>query len=84
MIINRHGAKFLYEGVTYRIGDRIIGTEESEYAGLNGVIFEIRDGEDKETDNETPDIYCSFEEPVLPSDIEELEKTFTELYQEEK
>lgn len=84
MILNRHGAEFLYEGVIYRIGDSIIGTEESEYAGLNGVIFEIRDGEDKETDNDTPDIYCSFDAPVLPSDIEELEKIFTELYQEEK
>lgn len=84
MILNRHGAEFQYEGVIYRIGDCIIGTEESEYAGLNGVIFEIRDGEDKETDNDTPDIYCSFDAPVLPSDIEELEKTFTELYQEEK
>lgn len=84
MIINREGAEFLYEGITYRIGDRIIGTEASEYAGLNGIIYEIRDGDDKETENDTPDIYCSFEEPVLPSDIEELEKTFTELYQEEK
>ena len=84
MIINRHGAQFLYEGITYRIGDKIIGTEQSEYVGLNGIIYEIRDGNDKETDNDTPDIYCSFEEPVLPSDIEELEKTFTELYQQEK
>ena len=84
MIINRPGAEFLYEGITYKIGDRIIGTEESEYAGLVGSIYEIRDGEDKETDNDTPDIYCSFEEPVLSSDIEELEKTFSELYQEER
>lgn len=84
MIINRHGAEFLYEGITYRIGDKIIGTEASEYAGLNGIIFEIRDGDDKKTENETPDIYCSFEEPVLPNGIEELEKIFTELYQEEK
>lgn len=84
MIINRPGAEFLYDGITYKIGERIIGTEESEYAGLTGTIYEIRDGDDKETDNDTPDIYCSFEEPVLLSDIEELEKTFTELYQEEK
>ena len=84
MIINRFGEEFLYGGITYKIGDRIIGTEESEYAGLNGSIYEIRDGEDKETGNDTPDIFCSFEEPVLPSDIEELEKSFSELYQEEK
>ncbi len=84
MILNRHGAQYLYGGIVYRIGDKVIGTEESEYAGLNGVIFEIRDGEDKETDNDTPDIYCSFDAPVLPNDIAELEKTFSELYQEEK
>lgn len=84
MIINKHGAEFLYEGITYRIGDKIIGTEESEYGGLNGVIFEIRYGDDKETENDTPDIYCSFEEPTLPSDIESLERTFSELYREKK
>lgn len=84
MIINRDGAEYLYGGTIYRIGGKIIGTNESEYAGLSGIIFEIRDGEDKETENETPDIYCSFEEPVLPSDIQALEETFTELYQEEK
>ncbi len=84
MIIDNTGSEFVYEGVTYRIGDKIIGTDSSEYAGLNGVIFEIRDGEDKETDNETPDIYCSLEKPVLPPDILELEKTFSELYREEK
>ena len=53
MIIDKVGSEFIYEGVTYRIGDKVIGTNSSEYAGLNGVIFEIRDGEDKETDNDT-------------------------------
>ena len=84
MIIDKPGTEFIYEGVIYRIGDKVIGTGASEYAGLNGVIFEIRDGEDKETNNATPDIYCSFEEPVMPSDITELEKTFSVLYREEK
>lgn len=74
MIINKHGEAFLYEGVAYRIGDRIIGTDSTEYAGLNGIIFEIRDGEDKETDNDMPDIYCTFDEPILPNDITEMEK----------
>lgn len=84
MIINRPGAEFLYEGVTYRIGDTVIGNSESEYAGLSGSIIEIRDGDDKETENETPDIYCSFNEPVLPVDIAELEATFSDLYGEKK
>lgn len=84
MIINQSGADFIYDGASYKIGDRIIGTPESEYEGLYGLIFEIRDGEDKETDNETPDIYCSFEEPILPHEISKLEKTFSDLYGEPK
>ena len=84
MIINRPGAEFIYDGASYKIGDRIIGTAESEYEGLYGSIFEIRDGEDKETENETPDIYCSFEEPILPHQIKKLETLFSELYREPK
>ncbi|MFQ7551244.1 MAG: hypothetical protein ACLRMZ_14105 [Blautia marasmi] len=59
MIINRIGAEFEYEGTTYVVGAPIVGTSGSEYEGLYGTITEIRDGEDKETENETPDIYCS-------------------------
>ena len=84
MIINQPGAEFFYENVCYKIGDRIVGTDASEYQGLLGSIIEIRDGEDKETENETPDIYCSFDDPVLPYDIAELEKRFSELYQRKK
>ena len=58
MIINQPGAEFFYENICYKIGDRIVGTDASEYQGLLGSIIEIRDGEDKETENETPDIYC--------------------------
>ena len=31
MILNRTGAEFEYEGVTYTIGGAIVGTTESEY-----------------------------------------------------
>ena len=81
MIINRIGAEFAYEGVTYVIGAPIVGTPGSEYEGLYGSITEIRDGEDKETENETPDMECSFEAPVIPYDVKELEERFSELYQ---
>lgn len=84
MIINKIGAEFFYGNICYKIGAKIIGTEHSEYEGLFGSILEIRDGEDKDTENETPDIYCSFDVPALPYDIKELEKRFSELYQEEK
>ena len=52
MIINQPGAEFFYENICYKIGDRIVGTDASEYQGLLGSIIEIRDGEDKETENE--------------------------------
>lgn len=81
MVLDRPGAKFDYNGRKYVIGEPVIGTEASEYDGLIGTILEIRDGEDKETENETPDIYCSFEPPVHPYDIQRLEQVFSELYQ---
>lgn len=84
MIINKPGAEFLYNGITYRIADVIIGSDQSEYAGLIGSIFEIRDGSDKETENDTPDIYCSFDPPVLPTDIAKVEAVFSNLYGTQK
>lgn len=84
MHINKPGAEFLYNGVSYRVGGVIIGSNQSEYAGLIGSILEIRDGDDKETDNYTPDIYCSFDPPVLPADIAKLEAVFSDLYDTEK
>lgn len=62
----------------------IIGSDQSEYAGLIGSIFEIRDGSDKETENDTPDIYCSFDPPVLPTDIAKVEAVFSDLYGTQK
>ena len=84
MILREQGKSFEYEGMTYTIGDTIIATDASEYEGLVGIILEIRDGDDKDTENETPDIYCSFEPPIFPDDIRELEKTFSDLYGETK
>lgn len=84
MILNRTGAEFEYEGVTYTIGGAIVGTAESEYAGLYGRINAIHDGEDKETENETPDIYCEFDPPVMPHEVKALEDTFSDLYHQPK
>ena len=39
---------------------------------------------DKETENDAPDIYCAFQKPVLPNDVEKLEQSFSELYQKER
>lgn len=84
MIITKSGADFLYEGETYRIGDTVVACWESEYAGLIGRIDEIRIGEDKETENETPEIFCRFEPPKLSADITELEKRFSDTCAAEK
>ena len=84
MILNKYGDTFQYDGIDYAIGDIIVATDASEYEGLVGRILEIRDGADKDTENETPDIYCSFEVPLLEDDIKDLEETFSDLYEEPK
>ena len=84
MILNRNGATFTYDGITYTIGDRVIATDESAYEGLFGTILEIRTGNDKSTDNDTPDFYCEFIPPVLPAEVVALEARFSALYQQKK
>ncbi len=84
MVIKEIGDSFYYNGIKYVVGEEIIGTDQSEYEGLIGRIIEIRDGTDQETDNTGPDIYCEFDPPVSPYDINELEKRFSELYGEPK
>ena len=84
MIINQEGMRYTYNGMTYTVGAAVTATEASEYRGLYGAITEIRDGADRETENDTSDIYCCFEPPFLPKEIQELERRFTELYQSPK
>lgn len=84
MIINQEGMRYTYNGMTYTVGAAVMATEASEYRGLYGTITEIRDGSDRETENDTPDIYCCFEPPLFPKEIQELEQRFTELYQSPK
>lgn len=84
MIYNKSNDAFEYEGKTYKVGDKIIANKESEYAGLLGKIIEIRTDEDRETENDTPDVYCAFEPPVIPIFVTKLEERFTGLYGETK
>lgn len=84
MIITEPKAEFLYRGETYRIGATVIANAKSAYEGLVGEIREIRTGEDKETENETPEIFCRFELPKLSADITELEKRFSDACAAEK
>ena len=84
MIYKKPGEEFWHEGICYKVGGRIVANEASDYAGLFGNILEIRTEDDRETDNDTPDIYCAFEAPVLSADRLALEQTFSQLYREQK
>ncbi len=84
MILNRHGDKMNIGDKVFSIGGDVFANRESEYAGLWGTVQEIRNGVDKETDNDTPDIYCDFQVPEAPDRIANLEETFSDLYQQPK
>jgi len=84
MILDKNGETFIYHGITYSIGHQVLATSQSEYKGLYGTIIEIRDGFDKETENNTPDIYCSFAPPTDRDSILKLEAIFSDLYQQPK
>ena len=84
MILHNQKDCFEYGGKTYFIGEEFVALNNSEYSGLFGRIVEIRNGADKETDNKTPDIYCEFDPPLCPKDIEALEKRFSDLYKAPK
>jgi len=83
MIYTRNGEICTAEGITFAVGERIIA-KDSDYAGLKGYITEIRTGADKETENETDDIYCSFDIPESKEEIRLLEKHFSDLFGEQK
>ena len=80
MILTEQGAKYDADGKIFVVGEPIYVTDDSDYKGLFGIVIEIRDGKDKETDNDTVDIYCTLDKPVLPFDKEQLEGRFYKLY----
>lgn len=84
MIKNKTGETFEYEGRVFRVGDWVYANESSDYEGLFGHIKEIRTDEDKDTENETADIYCEFMPPIIPACIEKIEARFSKLYGEPK
>ena len=70
MIINRIGAEFEYEGTNCML--LALPLWEHRKVSMRACMGQLRksvDGEDKETENETPDLYCSFEVPVLPCEV---------------
>ena len=83
MIYSRNGESITADGVTFAVGDRIIATD-TDYAGLKGCITEIRTGADKDTENDTDDIYCCFDFPEKEEEIKLLEEHFSDLFCEKK
>ena len=73
MKYNKSGEMFFYEDKMFIVGEEVYATE-CDYAGLLGRITEIRTGDDKDTENEGPDIYCSFYSPILKQDAALLSK----------
>ena len=73
-----------HNGGEFRVGDMVVATPESPWEGLCGTITEIRDGDDRETENDSIDIYCEFLPPTHPEEIRRLEDRFSDLYGMEK
>ena len=67
MIYNKKGEMFFYEDKMFIIGEEVYATE-SVFYGFLGNITEIRTGDDRDTENEGPDIYCKFRKPVIVRD----------------
>lgn len=80
MILSNKGDIFTINDKNYVVGDEIAVAKTSPYYGLIGVITEIRTGKDRETDNETVDIYCTFDQPATHRDCELLTDRFSKLY----
>ena len=84
MLLQENGTRFCVDGKVFTVGGRVMANDASEYAGLCGTVTEIRSGADRETENDTVDIYCDFEPPASEKILRELETRFSDLYGEPK
>lgn len=84
MVIRKNGTVFCVDEKEFKIGGVVFANDESEYMGLYGTVTEIRTGEDRETENDTPDIYCEFLAPDSIAMAAELEARFSDLYGQNK
>lgn len=80
MLLKNKGDAFVYDGTKFVIGERVIATSGSAYEGMIGRILQICEGNDKDTDNDTPDIYCSFDEPILKTHKKKAIKRLSQLW----
>lgn len=84
MIIDRQGADFEAGGKLFTIGGEVWVNEKSDWCGLHGYVTEIHTGDDKDTWNETADLYCNFDASDSGKLAAEIEERFSRLYQTEK
>ena len=81
MILEKFGESIKTEFGVFFVGQKVIGnTVACEYEGLTGYITEIRTGKDRDTENETEDLYVCFDEPADPELIKRVEADFSEAY----
>lgn len=64
---------------TFSIGDEIVCVE-SAFKGMVGTITDIKDGEEKETENPGTDIYCDLILPVTEEIAEDIRHRLVLLY----
>lgn len=74
------GDVFRYGSKQFTVGGDVFANGLSSYAGLFGTVSEILTEEDRETENDTPDIYCEFRQPESAHQAKEIEDRFTALY----
>lgn len=80
-MILRNNDRLNINDKTFSIGEAVWVNRASDYAGLIGRITEIRTDGDKETENEGPEICCSFDVPERDAVVREIEARFSKLYQ---
>lgn len=61
------------------VGTKVKANDSSMYEGLEGVVTEIREGENKDTDNIGRDIYVCFNEPETADIMCKVEDNYSEL-----
>lgn len=83
IILSKIGEMIEYAGKKYAVGEKVIANKNSVYEGLIGTIYEIHTDTEKETCNETPDIYCRFQEPVMTVNKEKVRKRLSEAYKKD-
>ena len=83
-VVRNNGSTFQVDGKEFKIGGGVFANDESEYMGLYGTVTEIRTDGDRETENDTPDIYCEFFLPDSAAMSAELESRFSDLYGQDK